>query len=158
MSDWVGIGDWRLMFLQRDRLRAVKTADVQRVWASYYKPSNRTAGVFFPTKTPDRAEMPAKPDVVALVKDYKGDAAKEVGEAFDATPANIEARTKRVKLPGGLELALLPKKTRGGAVFAAMSLRFGDVASLQEPGQRAVDDHRHADARHAQAHAPAALR
>jgi zinc protease len=134
MSDWAGIGDWRMMFLHRDRLRAVKTADVQRVWATYYKASNRTAGLFIPTKAPDRAEMPAKPDVLALVKDYKGDAAKEVGESFDATPANIEARTKRVKLPGGLELAMLPKKTRGGAVFAGVSLRFGDVASLKNMG------------------------
>jgi zinc protease len=134
LSDWVGIGDWRLLFLDRDRLRAVKTADVQRVWSTYYKASNRTAGLFIPTKVPDRAEMPAKPDVAALVKDYKGDAAREVGESFDATPANIEARTKRVKLPGGLELALLPKKTRGGAVFAAISLRFGDVNSLKNQG------------------------
>jgi zinc protease len=134
MSDWVGIGDWRLLFLHRDRLRAVKTADVQRVWATYFKSSNRTAGLFIPTKTPERAEMPAKPDVVALVADYKGDAAKETGEAFDATPANIEARTKRVKMPGGLELAMLPKKTRGGAVFAAVSLRFGDEASLKHMG------------------------
>ena len=46
--------------------------------------------------------MPKAPDVVALVKDYKGDAAKDAGEAFDATPANIEARTMRSKLPGGL--------------------------------------------------------
>ena len=134
LSDWAGMGDWRLMFVNRDRLRAVKTADVQRVWATYYKQSNRTAALFYPTKTPDRAEMPKAPDVVALVKDYKGDAAKDAGEAFDATPANIEARTKRSKLPGGLELALLPKKTRGGAVFAALSLRFGDEASLKNLG------------------------
>ena len=40
----------------------------------------------------------------------------------------------RSKLPGGLELALLPKKTRGGAVFAALSLRFGDEASLKNLG------------------------
>ena len=100
LSDWAGMGDWRLMFVNRDRLRAVKTADVQRVWATYYKPSNRTAALFYPTKTPDRVEMPKTPDVVALVKDYKGDAAKEVGESFDATPANIEARTKRRHVAG----------------------------------------------------------
>ena len=134
LSDWVGIGDWRLLFLNRDRLRTVKTADVQRVWATYYKQSNRTAGLFIPTKSPDRVDVPAKPDVVALVKDYKGDAAREVGESFDATPENIEARTRRVKLAGGLELALLPKKTRGGAVFVAISLRFGDEASLKDQG------------------------
>jgi zinc protease len=134
LSNWAGMGDWRLIFVNRDRLRAVKTADVQRVWGRYFKPSNRTVGIFYPTKTPDRTEIPASPDVVALVKDYKGDAAKSEGEAFDATPANIEARTKRVKLAGGLELALLPKTTRGGAVFAAISLRFGDEASLRNVG------------------------
>jgi len=134
LSDWSGMGDWRLMFLQRDRLRAVKTADVQRVWAAYYKTSNRTTAYFYPTKTPDRVEIPKSPDVAALVSNYKGEAAKDLGEAFDATPANIEARTHRTKLPGGLELALLPKKTRGGSVFASLSLRFGDVESLKNQG------------------------
>ena len=134
LSNWAGMGDWRLMFINRDRLRTVKTADVQRVWATYFKPSNRTAGLYYPTKAPERAEIPAKPDIAALVQNYKGDAARAEGEAFDASPANLDARTQRSKLPGGLELALLPKKTRGGAVFAALSLRFGDEASLKNLG------------------------
>ena len=134
LSDWSGLGDWRLVFLHRDRLKAVKAADVQRVWSTYVKASNRTAGLFYPTKTPERAEIPQTPDVVALVKDYKGEAGKEAGETFDATPANIEARTRRVALPGGLQMALLPKKTRGGSVFLSMSLRFGDEASLRNLG------------------------
>ena len=50
LSDWMGMGDWRLMFLHRDRLRAAKTADVQRVWANYLKTSNRTAGLFHPDR------------------------------------------------------------------------------------------------------------
>jgi zinc protease len=130
----MGMGDWRLMFLHRDRLRAVKTADVQRVWAHYFKASNRTAGLFIPTAAPERADMPASPDVAALVKDYKGDAAKEVGEEFDPSVANIESRTQRKKLPGGIDLALLPKKTRGGQVFVGLTLRFGDVKSLANLG------------------------
>ncbi len=134
LSDWMGMGDWRLWFINRDRLRAVTAADVQRVWTQYYKPSNRTVGLFYPTKTPERAEIPATPDVAALVKDYKGDAVKEAGEAFEATPENIEAHLKRVTLPGGLKLSLLPKKTRGGSVFVAMSLRFGDQKSLKNLG------------------------
>jgi len=134
LSDWAGMGDWRLMFLNRDRLRAVKTADVQRAWASYFKPSNRTVAVFYPTKAPDRAEVPKAPDVMALVKDYKGDAAKDAGVAFDATPANIEAHTTRSTLPGGLQFVLLPKKTRGGSVYAGIALRFGDLASLKNLG------------------------
>jgi zinc protease len=134
LSDWMGMGDWRLWFINRDRLRAVTTADVQRVWARYYKPGNRTVGLFYPTKTPDHVDIPAAPDVAALVQDYKGDAVKEAGEAFDATPQNIEAHLKRTALPGGLKMVLLPKKTRGGSVFVAMSLRFGDEKSLMNLG------------------------
>jgi zinc protease len=130
LSNWMGMGDWRLIFLNRDRLRAVKTADVQRVWQTYFKASNRTAGLFYPTKQPERAEVPAKPDVLALVKDYKGDAAKEAGEAFDPSNANIDARTQRSTLPGGIKLSLLPKKTRGGSVVVAYNLHSGDEKSL----------------------------
>ena len=43
--------------------------------------------------------MPATPNVAAEVKDYKGNAAIEAGEAFDPSPANIDARTIRVTLP-----------------------------------------------------------
>jgi zinc protease len=130
LSNWAGMGDWRLIFLNRDRLRAAKTADVQRVWNTYFKASNRTTGLYYPTKAPERVEVPARPDVVALLKDYKGDAAKAAGEDFDPSPANIDARTQRSELPGGIKLALLPKKTRGGAVVAALNLHFGDEKSL----------------------------
>ena len=37
-------------------------------------------------------------------------------EAFDASPANIDARTQRLSLPSGMQVALLPKSTRGQAV------------------------------------------
>src|SRR5262249_14645323 len=66
--------------------------------------------------------------------DYKGDAVRTAGEEFDPSPANIEARTTRKELPGGLKLALLPKTTRGGTVFMGLSLRFGDVKSLNNLG------------------------
>jgi zinc protease len=131
ISEWAAMGDWRLLFLNRDRVRAVTAADVQRVAASYLKPANRTVGLFIPTRTPDRAEIPPVPDVAAMVRDYKGSAEIALGEAFDPTPANIEARVVRRDLPGGLKLALLPKKTRGGTVRAQMTLRFGDEKSLR---------------------------
>ncbi len=130
LSEWIGAGDWRLLFLNRDRVREAKLEDVQRVAAAYLKPSNRTVGVFIPTPKPDRAEIPATPDVAALLKDYKGDTAVAAGEAFDPAPASIESRTTRSTLPSGLKVALLPKKTRGAAVVAAMTLRFGDEKSL----------------------------
>jgi zinc protease len=131
LSEWLGQGDWRLLFINRDRLRKLTPEDVQRVATRYLKQSNRTLGLFIPTAKPERSEIPSTPDVVALVKDYKGDAAIAVGEAFDPSPSNIESRTTRSATPGGLKLALLPKKTRGNAVVAQMTLRFGDEKSLQ---------------------------
>ncbi len=130
LSEWVAMGDWRMLFLYRDRLKQVTPADVHRVAARYLVPSNRTVGEFVPTKEPLRAEIPPTPDVAALVTDYKGDTTRSAGEAFDPSPSNIEARTTRTTLPGGVRLALLPKRTRGATVHAALSLRFGTPDAL----------------------------
>src|SRR5215203_3939011 len=130
LSEWIGAGDWRLFFLNRDRVRAATADDVQRIAATYLKPSNRTVGVFIPTSQPDRAEVPPTPDLTTLLKDYKGDTMLAAGEAFDPSPASIESRTTRTTLPSGLKVALLPKKTRGQTVVGAMTLRFGDEQSL----------------------------
>ncbi len=129
LSEFIAMGDWRLFFLYRDRLGEVKREDVQRVATQYLKTANRTLGIFVPTPQPDRAEIPPAPDVAALVKDYKGAAAVAAGEVFDPTPANIDARTIVRQLPGGMKLALLPKKTRGGTVVARLTLRWGDEQS-----------------------------
>ena len=47
-----------------------------------------------------------EPDVAAMVKDYRGDPAAAQAEAFDATPANIDARTQRFDLQSGMQAAL----------------------------------------------------
>jgi zinc protease len=129
LSEFIGAGDWRLFFLYRDRLRKVTPEEVSQVATKYFKPANRTLGLFIPTPKPDRAEIPATPDLMAALKDYKGDATMATGEAFDPSPANIETRTVRTDA-GGIKLALLPKKTRGGKVVAQMTLRYGDEKSL----------------------------
>jgi zinc protease len=129
LSEFIGAGDWRLFFLHRDRLRKVTPEEVSQVAAKYFKPSNRTLGMFIPTPKPDRAEIPATPDLTATLKDYKGDAGVAAGEAFDPSPANIESRTTRTEA-GGIKLALLPKKTRGGKVVAQMAIRYGSEQSL----------------------------
>ncbi len=74
--------------------------------------------------------MQAAIDIGAMVKDYKGDAAVAAGETFDATPANLDARTQRFTLANGMKIALLPKKTRGGMVQLALKLDHGDERSL----------------------------
>jgi zinc protease len=134
MSEWIAAGDWRLFFLHRDRVRKATPDDVKRVAAQYLKETNRTVGLFIPTKMVDRAEIPATSVIAEVVKDYKGDAPLSVGEAFDPSPSNIEARTKRIDLPGGAKMALLSKETRGDTVVAAMTFRFGDEKSLMNRG------------------------
>ena len=135
LTEWASRGDWRLMFLNRDRIEAVTPADVDKVARAYLKPDNRTVAVFVPTPLPDRAEVARAPDVAKAVAGYKGREAMSVGEAFDATPANIDARTKRYVLPNGTQVQLLPKETRGDRVVANLVLRHGTVQTLQGKGE-----------------------
>ncbi len=131
LSEYVALGDWRLFFLDRDRVKSVTPADVERVAKAYLKPSNRSLGLFIPTPKPDRAPLPAVQDVDAMVKDYKGEKAVVQGEAFDASPKAIQARTQYFETPAGLKAALVAKKSRGGSVAFRLALHFGDETSLK---------------------------
>jgi len=131
ISEWAAIGDWRLMFLDRDRLKKVTPEDVQHVAQAYLKPSNETIAEFIPDAHPDRAVIPPKVDYEAELKNYHGDETMAQGEAFDPSPANIESRVVRSKLAGGMKLSLLSKKTRGATVNATLRLHFGTLASLR---------------------------
>ena len=139
LSESIAQGDWRLFFLTRDRIRDLKLADVQRVAENYLLQSNRTLGTYIPTDNPQRAPAPQPLDLEAELKGYKGDTDFVQAEAFDATPANIDARTQRktLNLPNGpVKLALLPKSTRGRLVNARLVVQFGDAESLR--GQREI--------------------
>ncbi len=131
MSEYLAQGDWRLLFLQRDRIKAVTPDDVKRVAAAYLKTSNQTLGEFIPDNKPDRSIIPPKTDVAATVKDYKGEAQMAQGEAFDPSPSNIESRAVRFTLPDGMKVVLVQKKTRGATVHARIDLHFGTIASLK---------------------------
>jgi zinc protease len=130
LSEYLAQGDWRLLFRERDLVKQVTPQDVQRVAAAYLKTSNQTIGEFIPDPKPDRSEIPAKTDVAAALKDYKGEAAMAAGEAFEPSPKNIESRVQRYTLPSGMKVSLLQKKTRGASVHAVIALRFGDLEGL----------------------------
>ncbi len=135
LGEFASIGDWRLFFLYRERVRGITTADVQRATDRYLKPANRVLGLFLPTDKPDRAEIPATPDLAAALAKFESAETVQVGEAFDPTPANIEARLIRRTLANGIKVALLPKRTRGGTVIAQLTLYWGDEQSKQNRGQ-----------------------
>ena len=132
LSENIGSGDWRLRFLDRDRIEKVTPEDVVRVAQKYFLESNRTIGRFIPSpETPKRTEVPAAVDLAATLNGYTGRAAAQEGEAFDPTPSSIESRLTRLTLPSGLKLVLLPKKTRGGTVVANLNFHWGTLDSLK---------------------------
>jgi zinc protease len=130
LNQAVADGDWRLMFLQHDRLKDVSPQDVVRVAKAYLKESNRTVGYFVPDPAPDRTVVPPTPDLEALLKDHKSTVTITHAEVFDPTPANIESRVVRSQLPNGMKLVILPKKTEADRVEATIELRFGDATTL----------------------------
>ena len=134
LSEWAAAGDWRLMFLHRDRLEAVTVEDVIRVAGAYLVRDNRTIGRFIPDSRPSRAVIPEAPDLGELLADFSGREDRAAGEAFDPSPENIEARLIRFELANGTRVALLPRQTRGERVFGQITLRTGSLQSLSGLG------------------------
>jgi zinc protease len=131
LSEWAAMGDWRLIFLHRDRLRTVTPSDVQRVASAYLVSANRTVGLYIPVEKPERVEIPQAATPAEQLAAYAGGQGMSQGEEFDASPAAIEARLTRSTLPSGLKLVLLPKKTRAATVNVNLRLHFGDEKSLR---------------------------
>lgn len=131
LSEALSHGDWRLYFVQRDQVRKLSVADVQRVAVERLRRDNATVGLYIPDDQPERAPAPAFANVAGIVGDYRGDPTVAIAEAFDPAPASIDARTQRRQLASGLQVALLPKGTRGRVVQAVLRLNHGDEASLR---------------------------
>ncbi len=136
LRPWSAAGDFRLMLLYRDRIEQLTPEHVTAVAKRLLLPANRTVGFFLPTAQPQRAPLAVAPAVAAQLNGYKGRPLPAAGEAFAPTVAQLEQRTRRLTLPDGMQLLLLPKKTRGETVELALQLRFGSLDSLR--GQAAA--------------------
>lgn len=131
LTEWIAAGDWRLYFVYRDNLKKVTVADVRAVAAKYLIPSNRTTGFFFPVPdTPRRAEIPPVPNIDDVVGNYVSTRDVALGEAFNPSLENIEARTRRATLSNGVKIALLPKENRGDKARVDLRFRHGTEESL----------------------------
>jgi zinc protease len=129
LSDMIALGDWRLLFHNREVVTKVTAEQVVAASMKYFKRDNRTLGLFIPDDHPQRAEIPAAPTVAEVMKDFKPSQQVSTAENFDPSQANIMARTKVQKI-GGLQVALLPKKNRGETVSVVMQLHWGDEKNL----------------------------
>lgn len=130
LTEVIGAGDWRLWYLYRDRIEKLTIDDIKAVAAKYYKPSNRTAGVFIPDAAPDRTEVAETPDIKKLLDGYKGKEEVAQKENFENSIANIKKNTEYGSLGNGARYALLQKPTKGDKINASIAIRFGDENSL----------------------------
>ncbi len=124
-------GDWRAVFVGRERLKAVTLDDVNRVAKTYLLPTNRTFGHLVPTEKPLRAPEPALANVANYMKGFALKAEGEASVAFDYALSNIAKQTVMHTTPGGIKTAVLNKPVRGDVITLSMQLRFGDVNSLK---------------------------
>jgi zinc protease len=129
LSESIALGDWRLFFHDRDTVASMTAERVTAAAQKYFKRDNRVVGLFLPEDNPQRVDVPAAPSVAEVLKDFKAKEQGSVAEAFDPSQANIDKRTQHVKA-GGIDLAMLPKKTRGETVQVALDLHWGDEKSL----------------------------
>ncbi|HEY2465939.1 MAG TPA: pitrilysin family protein [Steroidobacteraceae bacterium] len=134
LSENVAVGDWRLLFWDRDLLKKVSVADIKRVANAYLIDSNLTVGTYVPDDKPLRAVITAAPQLDALLAGYTGQAAVAEGEHFDATPKNIEARAQR-GTAGSIKTAYLVKKSKGDRVSGLIDLHFGSLDSLKNKAE-----------------------
>jgi zinc protease len=130
LTELIGAGNYKLWFIYRDRIEKLTLKDVQDVAKKYYKPSNRTLGLFIPDKMPDRSIVANTPDIAALTDNYKGREVKEVTETFEASIDNIKAKTVYGKLDNGMRYALLRKPAKGDKIQATIMFKMGDEQSL----------------------------
>jgi zinc protease len=130
LSEYISLGDWRLFFVAREQDAAVTSKDIAQAAGAYFRRDNRGVAMFLPEDEPKRAQVAAPLTAEALLKDLKPRAAVAAGEAFEPSQENIDRRTRIVRI-GDLDVALLPKKTRGETVSVNMAFRFGDERSLQ---------------------------
>jgi len=132
LSEWGAQGDWRLYFLNRDRIEQVKHAQLKEVAVKYLTVSNRTVGFFVPTSKPERTPIPAAADIAKLLEGYTGRQLKtESSETSEVAPLAIEACLQRPEPIAGIKLAFLPKKTRGESVHLRLTVRYGDAENLK---------------------------
>jgi zinc protease len=131
LTDSISLGDWRLWFAQRDWLRSLSLAEIRDVMRQYLVRDNRTTARFVPSASTRRAPAPAaRSDPATLLS----------GMAFSAEPlrrgdgpvtvAELSAHSVTGRLAGGIDYALLRRKTRGDRVNLRLQLQWGDLASL----------------------------
>lgn len=123
--------DYRLLFLLRDRIQRLTIEEVQQAAQRYLSRQNRTVGQFIPAEQPPPKHARPPVDVSLLFRQFHGGAQVQPGEPFAQTPSAIAQRVITRKLATGMQLIMVPKKTRGQHVELALHLSLGSAETLR---------------------------
>ncbi|PNQ72230.1 insulinase family protein [Hanstruepera neustonica] len=136
MSEFIGAGDWRLSFIHRDRIEDMTLEKVNAAVQRYLINTNRTVGLFMPTKTPIRVAIEHTEGVTELVTNYKGKEGFDAGEAFDVSYDNIQNRLDTgVMQKTPIEYGFIKKDNRGKTVTLRFTIRNGEVDDFMNKGK-----------------------
>ncbi|MEN9912225.1 MAG: hypothetical protein RI956_669, partial [Pseudomonadota bacterium] len=142
LSESIGQGDWRLLFLQREAVKHTTLDEVMRVVKSYLKADNRTVGHFIPTKIIDYANIPSAPDIKKMIENIPFSPSIQLGEDIDTNPSALEKRTKRsylnIESPHPIPFMTLDKNNRAEANTLKIILRWGNETALNNTSVRAA--------------------
>ena len=133
LSEWAAQGDWRLYFLNRDRIEQVTPAQVKdgrREVLHGQQPDRRLLRPDRPSPSGRRSRRrPISPSWSTATP--AGRSRPSASETSDVAPLAIEARLQRPEPIGGVKLAFLPKKTRGESVQLRLTLHYGNAENLK---------------------------
>jgi zinc protease len=131
LTEFVAMGDWKLIFIQRDRAEKLNLDDLNRVAKAYFVRDNRTVGMYYPGEATKRAAGTGEYELKQALSEYAPKASLASTEEFIYTLSNINERTIRGSLPNGLRYALVPKATRGNTVLVTANFRSGNLENLK---------------------------
>jgi zinc protease len=135
LSNYMAAGDWRLLFIHRDRIEKMSIEKVNNAIQRYLINTNRTVGNFAPTKTPIRVEIEHTEGLDALISNYKGKEGFTAGEAFDVSYENIQNRLNSGTLPKSpIEYGFIKKDNRGKTISLRFMVRTGSVDDFMNKG------------------------
>lgn len=142
LSESIGQGDWRLLFLKREAIKRATLAEVSRVVKSYLKADNRTVGHFIPTQIIERASIPPAPDIKKLIENTPFSPSIQLGENIDTSPSALEKRTKRsylnIESSHPIPFITLNKNNRAEANTLKIILRWGNETTLNNNSVKAA--------------------
>ncbi len=132
LSEWAGMGDWRLFFLHRDRLAQVTADDVNRVAAQYLVAEQ-------PHRRPVHPDGQGRASADPGRRRPSRRSSRTIAAARRLQPARSSSRLRPTsnaassasRFQPASRWRLLPKKTRGESVVVHLTLRYGNESIMR---------------------------